>query len=445
MRKFFSYCLLAVTMLLVASCKKESENPSLAQVIPSNASMVAKVQPERLLDNTGITLDELFGIAGIDESQVKSFGIDLDNPTYLFHSEDIPYAVVVPLTNGNNLKTVLSASRSVDVSSKDGFDWFTNDEMIACFDSKRLILTTVEVSRKDIVKLMKQNKDRSILGTALWEKLGEQNAAVSAVLTGRVAEEQNDMVNLALPKGVKARDIAVVMNLQNTPERLLLTIDGEGLTSDAQAYIDDFTSMIHPVQGKFLSYGLQNPLMWMGFHLKGSEMLESLSQNTQTKAMLDMAAMNGLDVKSLVSAFDGEISMQVGGDGQNVAFLMLAEVNDSQMADKLNALMAETGQNEVKFGMASDNVLCVTFKGNPLLGTTTGMESLKQSIAGKFGMYGFIDMATLISMAAKNNVPPVLMPILANMNKVNIEVSANSSHAEIYVDGKDGKTPFKLR
>lgn len=316
--KKYVFVLICLFFVVVAayiySCRN---NDKARDVIPEDATAVVVFKPAEFFNDLGLTLDKARKLPLNFEELVEA--IDLTKPVYAFGTENGLSGMTLNVKDVNKL---LKATTSFSFASEEqqGFHWIANDKYIGCIDEDKMLLVGPVASagqdafRSEMVKLMTQKRQDVVV----LDKAEEQKGVllVSSSLT-------------ALPKQY-SKALSADTDLSKAFLNLALRIDEKAITLSTKVEgVDNLPVPMSPIKGSLIHYEPKESFAWIGFNMKGEELLPNLRQIPRLRSAL-LALNMCVDADLMIKAIDGDVSIAFpDADINNPDFLFTAILSNT--------------------------------------------------------------------------------------------------------------------
>lgn len=344
-----------------------SKSDDYASVIPDNAVLVARIAPVEFLEKNNIELDELADKVGegkrfvkMGMSYLKGCGIDITRPFYFFVDGDACVGMCAAVSDVKDLKSVFKTELHAEILDEKGYNWVkvgNRGEAWLCFDSDKALFygnpRDISVMQDDIVALMKQDEDKSVLSTDLYKQLMESNNSFAANLDYAAA------MDIVKSLAGNYSDVAALTAtaLLMPPCNILFGLDAEGskvqYTADvfpkdskAEKEYDELVSKVPGIKGDLVGTGLKNPLAWMCFNFPGKDLLDFVKQVPGADEMLAQVSQK-VDIATLLGSFNGDVTLSMNNNLNAPApeFLLMASTDNNKYVGVLNTLTTLGGSD----------------------------------------------------------------------------------------------------
>ena len=335
-------------------------------VLPSDASFVASFDPMEFTKECGFNLLDLFDlIPKILSGDIKSTGIDLTEPAYVFDSPIGVSAISLNVKDADKLEQLLN---SIGFASEEqqGYKWVNNNKAIGCIDSKKVLffLSSSEKQdnlRSEMIKLMKQSRQDGPVMDGLTQQQGFlrvcfscEDSGFKKVFSGIIPDFKDAYVNAALHAG--ARD---------------LTLSAKLLAPKDSPLMDNEKYALRPINSNLADFAPADPTFWFCANLRGETILNYMKKNfinSQWQAALMTLNVFFFDADLMLKAIDGDVMVVVPKvDLEHPQFLLTATLNNTDFL-KNSEDWEETKLKDapVSFKKRSDTDYTVTYEGQDL-------------------------------------------------------------------------------
>lgn len=474
--------LFALAVLMVCSCSKRDYQ----QVIPANATVVAKVNLKSLSEKGDFAHSALLDMVGAMSGGSKEMnkytkdpmetGIDFTEPVYVFVTQDNLYGAVAKVANKSDLEDFFSVLRKQNVASrpteKNGLTCGSVGFADYAFDGDALLLvggvSGRSVSTEVLVRMM-ENEGESFIDTEAFKKMedaGGKDIVMYANLGNLLGVLPKDIKTYMQNDQLKASDIDLLANVDFVDGSAIMATKWWGKTEKAQKMIDDWKEVLQAADGCYIEDVPENMVAWFGAGVKGNKALEKLKGNALAKESLFMME-RAIDIEQMIRSIDGDVSIAVpktmlSGRGdvdlavkaklKETAFL--ADVDDwkKSMAD-YGISMQSTGKDayslwadglNIHWGVEGGNLYFATPKAYQQMNTKNSSSALKEyeKEIKDSRMFFFIDLQKIL----KANKPYVALASKAGVNLQSLKavVLKSPAHDEMIlrIDMDDSNKNF---
>lgn len=366
-KKLIAGCLAAIvaTAALAWIIFGGSKKDDYASVIPDNAVLVARMAPVEFLEKNNIELDELADKVGEGKrfvkmglSYLKGCGVDITRPFYFFVDGNACIGMCAAVSDVKDLKSVIKTELHEELLDKDGYNWVkmgNGGDAWLCFDSDKMLFygnpRQIGVMQTDIIELMKQDEDKSVLSTDLYKQLIDSKKSFAANLdyeaamdiTKSLAGNSSDMAAMAAT-GLLVPPCNMLMALDAEGSKVQCTTDVFPKDSKAEKEYDELMSKIPGITGDLVGKGLKNPFAWLCFNFPGKKLLEFVKQIPGAEEALAQISQQ-VDITTLLGSFNGDITLSMNNNlkSEDPEFLLMASTENNKYVDVLNTLTKLNG------------------------------------------------------------------------------------------------------
>lgn len=367
-KKLILGCLAAVVACaaLVWFIFGRSKKDDYCSVIPQDAVLVARMAPAEFLEKNGIALDELADKVGegrrfvkMGLSYLKGCGIDITRPFYFFVDDNACIGMCAAVSDVKDLKSVIKTEMHSEILDENGYNWVNvgNGCSWLCFDSDKALIygnpRNISVMREDIVSLMKQDADKSVLNTDLYKQLIDSNKSFAANLdyaaamdiVKSLAGNSSEMAALTAT-GLLMPPSNILFGLDAEGSKVMYTADVFPKDSKAEKEYDELMSKVPNIKGDLVCKGLKNPLAWMCFNFPGNDLLAFVKQIPGAEEALTQVSQK-VDIATLLGSFNGDVTLSVNNDlsASDPEFLLIASTENNKYVGVLNTLTTIGGSD----------------------------------------------------------------------------------------------------
>lgn len=484
---------LAVLIVFLAACSKQSEYTN---AIPADASAIASIHLETLVDKAGLNdkeneaekqklLEALkSGMNAATYQQLEKViktpsasGLALNAPVYIFSSSQFPNATfVAKVSNEDDLNTSLEVMAKEEicqpVSEGDGYRFTTMSGNLLAFNETTVIIvpvkgtTQTEAAKKAIASALKQTADNSIVKSGAFEKMQKQKGDINffASIMAIPSAYRNQAI-MGLPSDIKPEDITMVGGLTFEKGKIALRTENYSENETVKALLKKQQESFGKTNNTFVKYFPASTLMFFNANLKGDEIYKLLSDAKEFRNTFSISKAD--EVKELFSSFNGDVSAGLINVTMNSAptFLAYADVknnkalealykNKKQLGLKRGEDILELGKDEYVFKSRGMNIF-FGIKDKQMYATND--ELLYKNI-GKAAEKSVKDTPYASEMKGKNmfialNAEAALdLPVVKMMMgfggkqiKTYFELASKVSYMSIYSEGAISETDICLK
>lgn len=468
-----------VVVLCLVCCRKSSDK--YCSAIPSDAVGLVRLDAAGFIKKHNIDLDGLKSLMGPMDGMLDNSGIDLEKPIYAFATPKGSLGFVAKMKSTEDLKTLVKSvgrMMGAKLSEKQGYNWIDMGDILVCFDANKLLgLSNAGMNaRKDMIALMEQDEDESVMGTKLFESVGKIEQPF-AILTNinTILDAAGPEGQMALAQSAKLYDLEpedMDMNFTLTfdvvKDKAVLAFNYDPLSSALKNKMDEFAKMFTPNTGKFINTISDDPLVWGCAHLEGDKfgkMIEDaietqLSSASNSTEMIALHAIKDAFLK-VIESFNGDINFVMPSlDEPN--FLVQADVKNNEILSLIEMAGKESqgivpvmkaGENSYTIAL-DNNVILAGVKNNSFyLSNSTDMtaklgkevdsriENLKKDICNSY-FYLTVDAQSLIGLLMQQSDLKMLMAsFIGRLTQLDRLTLRNTSAygVELTLSVKDGK------
>lgn len=436
---------------------------SYCSVIPDDAVALARVDVQQFLSEHDIDIKDQKNLSfALIMQMANKSGVDFAKPIYAFACSDRKVGLVVPISDVELFRDFLKNNGliSFTLSQAKGYDWAMGGQYAAIFDSEKcLLLTGAGMNvRKELVKLMEQDEDDSVLDESLYDNISKCKAPLAAIVSVEELYKQN-IPNLTEQMCVDddAFDMDILFSFDAKKEKATLAFDVFPNSSEARQLIEQKMKLADDLKGKFINAIDTDPLLWLSF---GG--MQNLGEQIAKLAQLDeLSDLNAVNLPELLGSFSGEAAIIVP-NGSAKDYIFLAEVKDSKVMDIFKQA-EQMSQGAVKAIRVTDNQYILSLQGQTIFaGIQDGTFYLTnaQNLVGKVGQnltssvsdyddeitssaaYMSVSVEQALSAAAKLD-PSLRTAMLLFGNRLGkldrFYFTAKDNHAEFVIKAKDGE------
>ena len=453
--------LLVLGIVLVCFFCCGSKKDAYCTVIPKDATALMRIDARSFLKDYDIDFAPLKELIGKEASEaVENLGIDLAHPVYAFYLPDGKSGLCARISSASDFKSRVEQfgpSFNVTMSEKDGYTWLEQYGNVVAFDNDRLVaLFDAGLNgRQRIKNMMVQTEEQSVLSTSMSDLLASCDKPLALVAsTQSIPSAQRSLLSQALDIDNKDFEADILFALDFVKDKAILTYDLMPRNKDMKEDLEESLENVKPINGKFFSAGIANPLALIAFGLDGKEMYDDVIEESGLQLFLGK-----LDLRKAFRSLEGDVCLQAASPDAP-SLLLQAEVTDRSIMDIIEPAVQTFGAGTQIMRVADDQ-FCLSngrmpvflgTKGSNLFYVATGTdiaakagqdvdswtENCRSEAVGNY-FYATVDASALMALLKQQKViPALLMGRLSQFDRLTLKVSS-ATHAELSLSVKDGK------
>ena len=279
-------------------------------VIPEDAKAVMVLDSKQLVKQMGIGISDIVDFLKTDKKEDS--GIDFLSPMYGFLSNESYLCGVLALSDADDFEEAIK-NKGVSLESQRGFKWAYSNEMIICFDDAKALLlgpisqTESHNMRPRMVEWMSQSSSKSPILSSVQKKEG------ALCLCSKMSVVPNSYMQQVLQYLNNPFDMDKVFlnaELKVKEKSLHLSTSVESDEDEIKGLVSKSDGLLRPIQGSQLQSSVSDPLLWVGFNTKGSNLLEELRKNSVIRLFL-MGINLCVDADMMLKSIDGDVSFEL--------------------------------------------------------------------------------------------------------------------------------------
>lgn len=439
---------------------------SYCSVIPDDAVALARLDFNQFVNEHDIEIKEQKYLPlALVAQMIKTSGVDFSKPIYAFACSERKSGAVIPIKDIELFRDFLKNNGyiSFTLSQAKGYDWAMSGQYAAIFDNEKcLLMTGVGMNvRNELVELMEQDEDDSVLDESLYENISGCKKPFAAIISMQeVLESVDASVLKEADIDEDELDMDVLISFDAKKEKATLAIDLFGNSRAARKAIDSKTALMENLKGTYINAIDSDPLLWLSF---GG--LKNLSDQVKNVPQLQEFKQMGIDVEHLLSSFSGEAAVIVPNNNPNQAIL-LAEVENNNVLDIIK--QAETlSMGQVKFVKISDEDYVCSMGGMAIFaGIKNGtfyltnaqqlVSKVGENINSNMSMYedevksvsAYMSINAAQAFSASTKLIPgsrsMMLLLGGKLSKIDrFYMNSNGTHTEFVVCAKEGEDIIK--
>lgn len=335
-KKIYIICaVVAVALVGIAAwfCTRGEED-EVAMALPADVTMVARINPQSVVLENGLSLDLLKKAL----SEENKTGLDLTVNSYAFSSRGYVGAVLA-IDDDDDFREFAEKFGCVWENHR-GMQWTViNNSFLICLDEDRaMVMGPATGAEQDelhntMANCMKQKAADSGMKTDEFKALAKREEAIAMVCNlASLPEQGTQTLDAVLPEDVERSDIMLTTGMSIKDNRLMLNVSTTSEKKKARKFIEGLQQVFLPV-----SDGLQtraNAFATIAFGVNGEKLLEMLRQNPQTRTML-LAANMGMDLDMIIKSLNGDVDIDFP-HVMSSKMIMEAQVNNSSFMENVS-------------------------------------------------------------------------------------------------------------
>lgn len=374
MRKFGILLFVLLMVVCLSSCNKTDYQ----NVIPADATLVAKVNVKNMAEKSDFAqssvADVLKGglalvVSGKDLKQAKAYvddpmamGWDLSMPAYAFMIGSEYAGFTMKVADEDAVKDFILLLHKQHLATKpvERHELMCGtllDELYYAYDGNTfLLLAKVEEKggvriEKLAQQLMNQTEDASFVSTEAYDKMEEAEKDIVwysnlAALPDEVANALMDF----LPQSVKKRDIELMSSISFEDGAAVVQANVWGKTDKTQQLLEEMNKNLCKMEGRYIGKVTDNMLVWLGMGVKGEWLLQKMKENKDMKEQLFLIE-RAVDIEQMLKAVDGDVAVEVpeallkNNEEAFVAYAKLKNTDFLQDVDEWKSSMKDYGMS----------------------------------------------------------------------------------------------------
>lgn len=388
---------LSVLVVLVAFLASCSSNTEYTNLIPADATAIASINLQSLVDKAGLNDKENEAIKQKMIDALKSgtnantfqhlekiiknpseSGIDTQSPLYLFTSASFSNGALVAKVNSEeNLRTSLDILAKEKISQPltegDGYQFTTigTNSLLAFNQTAAIIVQTTGTSqteemKKSLTTLMKQTAENSISKNAGFEKMRKLNGDVTLLVsTAAIPEMYARQINQSFPANFDPKELQMLASLNFEKGEILFQGEYYTENKELEALLKKNEKIFTKLNSSFIKDFPASTLAFLNLGANGEQLYNLLLENQEFRNTVSIAKAD--EVKALFSSFNGDLSIgliNVAMKENTASFLAYADVTNGDALKTVytnkNKLGLKRGEDIVQL---SDNEYVFKTKG----------------------------------------------------------------------------------
>lgn len=325
-------------ILMFSSCS----STDYANAMPSSCTALMKFDASKMKSEN--VADAMRMLLPIDE--VKDCGIDFGSNVYLFETVDGNIGLCAKVKDTGDLEELFDALANEGKSSKlrkQGGNWLTdvNGSWAVAFSGKSLLVlgpvasASIPDTQRFLVRMLKQDEDKSIVAKPIFEKVNAMPNAVALVAQVQALPEK--MVapfTIGMPSGADASQVLIAAGIEK--EDGLLVFNGESFSFDASLdkSIKTSNEVYRKIGGKYLSLIPGNSFFSLYTNIDGQKFLPMLQVSKSMQTLL-VGLNTAIDFDNIIRSIDGDFVLTTNSlSSDNIDMTFFAQVkNPTWVAD----------------------------------------------------------------------------------------------------------------
>lgn len=442
--------------------------------IPKDAVGLVRIDAASVFERYDAELSALIGKKNGIDALSDQFGVDLKSPIYGFATVKGATGIVAKMKSTEELKT-MSRLLGAKATEKQGYNWIQKGDFVVCFNKNKLLAMQgggMNI-RKDMIALMEQDEEESIMSTQMFENLGTMKEPI-VLFTSLKSLPKEALSKMALAGSVKPEDmdLDIAVTLDIVKDKLIMAFQTYANSDAMKKYYDEYASKMKKIDGSYISSVQNAPIVWGSMSIPGKliadgvskNLAELMSQMPKGNAESQMLVQGVSAVVKTISCLDGDVNFTLT-DAQSGNFMVQAKVKDNSVMDLIGfAEGLVEGESDVKFKKVNDNSFTVTSEGKTMWGgvngedfffannldllktvgqeVETGLESLKSEICNNY-FYVTVDVQQILVPLLMNDpgmrqMGTLLKERLSQLDRLTLS-SSDLHRIELALSVKDGQ------
>ena len=345
----------AVVAVVVAGvagwCIFRGSGDSMASSLPTDVSMVARIDLKGMVLDYGLSLEEAKELL-FSKGDRKETGLDLFTPAFAFASNGY-LGLIIAVDDAEKLEAYLREEEGIgNIEEQRGLKWgVLGGNVLMGFSDDRLMIMGPAVGheldelRNTVATCLKQNASDSGKKSRLYKLMDKRSEPVSlAMNTTAVPEEVLNSVPAVLKK-VNLNAIDFVAGLRVKKEKITIGASLETEDERVAEALEDIDDVLQPIDGALLKSTPKDAPIHLAMGLDGEDLLEFLRKDQTIRTGLLM--INALlDLDMIMKSIDGDVSLsmsqpttvgRVGDVAHQDYFLFQAELDDDKFMKNITS------------------------------------------------------------------------------------------------------------
>ncbi len=461
MKRLFQL-LLSFVALVASSYFNVANAQTALQVIPSDASIVAIVDAEKICSLADISTTDL--VKMLDSNNSPIFGIlsslvagDADylhrNKPWCFgvtpHAESI--MLILEVKDGKGLKRYFQQQ----VRSNDSISFYKESHCFGCYDSHsalisdgRVMIVVASEASTDGLDFMEYMElfslgDNCFASCEVAKTLLNSRGELRVAIKGQHLKGEDD--TNAIPDGLYA-----IVGVETIKNKTNINLSAIATTPESQEYLSSFNAKQIPIKGSLLKY-IPSTAAAVVVGCANNASKSEITMPPLDGILGDTNIINGFRFVEIFARVEGDIVLYLD-KGQNetsnsLPITLICESEDSSLIGDIVALTSEAqwqAKGDGYIGKMGAMPLYVYYKNgvfaisNNRDVTTLREEPLpkKINIASNSSLYADIDVKTLSQILSKGSMMASIVGSQLQMEKIKVNTAGNNQgNVEITFNG----------
>ncbi len=282
-----------------------------ASSLPSDVTMVGRIDMKKMVQEYGFTLDELKDLAlSKFGEEVPETGIDYMTQIFVFSAQGY-FGAILPLDNADDFKAMLE-KEGMAVTEQRGLQWsVTDNNLLLAFSDDRAMLMGPAVGaeqdqlRNTLAQCLSQGESESGKQSRYYQLLTEHSEPIALSSSVGILSTYDYFSFLGKMEGLK--DLDLVAGLSVKKNRVLLSVAADSENEKVKNVMGKMEKLFGEIDGALLQNTPPNPLFNLTMNVDGEKLLELLRENPDLRTKL-LGLNTIFDLDMIVKSIDGDIS-----------------------------------------------------------------------------------------------------------------------------------------
>lgn len=310
-KSIFAFCLSVFFLVGLFFCGC-SDNEYLTSV-PKDCPLIASVETEK--GGQPGSQSVLKALLGFDD--VDSMGVDWSEKIYFFVLPEGNYGLCAKLNSAGQLRGKIEKN-GIEIHKRQGNEFALVNKAWLLGYSKDALLITGPVTptlagdaESQLTRYLRQDEERSILHSPLFEKLDSTDSPMAMVSRITALPRQIGALSLlGIPKGTEKSKVLKVAEISVQDGFLSVSSRFFSFDADVEKQLREAESIFKPIQGKYKNCIPDDVLLSISMNVEGSKLLPLLQADDQLQVML--TGINAaIDMDNIIKSINGDMTLVI--------------------------------------------------------------------------------------------------------------------------------------
>ena len=282
-------------------------------VIPEDAKAVMTFSGTELVKQLDFSFSDIFELLKLGgDAKKEDVGIDYLSPMYGFVSSDNYLCGVFALSDAKTFETAITRQNH-EVESQRGFKWVYENDILACFDSDRvLLLGPISKAESDgvrtkVVEWMKQGSHEIPMLSSLGDKKGVLRLRTNL---GALPAEYKSQIPF-LNKDADLSKVFFNLTFSLKEKAFVISTEMDSEDEGSAKLVSEMSDYFRPIHGGQLQTPYEKPLALAVFNFDGETLCKKLGSSNPNYSMMLSGLNMFCNAGKMLEAIDGNVTVAI--------------------------------------------------------------------------------------------------------------------------------------